>query len=301
MVEEYLQIPDHPNHAVYRHSPYNVINLSSQRSLSINYLKGFAYIKISNKSIYLHLLFAKLFHPDYEEGDTISFRDGIKSNYFPENLLVIKSISLEITLDEVVDSSIDLRDKFSLPDISKNARNTRMVNREDFIKSIKQLRRVFASINSTPKVYVFKDFCKGSPILSVGKKADCQLKLGDTSLCTSNGSFSTAYKLYEAYKDLFLYDDICFYCNNPRSFTFFRGYEIAASEGYNEAVIDHFLQFIQHIICDGNEAVYFYLMKWIASIIQLPDTKLEVAVIIVGEPRTGKTTFTNIICHLFGK
>ena len=47
--------------------------------------------------------------------------------------------------------------------------------------------------------------------------------------------------------------------------------------------------------------MYHYLMKWVAQIIQQPDTKLEVAVVIIGETRTGKTTFTNIISSLFGR
>jgi hypothetical protein len=44
-----------------------------------------------------------------------------------------------------------------------------------------------------------------------------------------------------------------------------------------------------------------YIINWIAQILQQPGTKLETSLVIIGETRTGKTTFTNVISKLFGR
>jgi hypothetical protein len=104
---------------------------------------------------------------------------------------------------------------------------------------------------------------------------------------------------------LFTYDDVCFYTKNPTSFTFFRGYDILPADEFNPSIIQPFLDFTFEIICDGNDELYHYLIRWIASILIRPETKqavkLEVAIIIIGETRTGKTTFVDVLSKLFGR
>ena len=176
-----------------------------------------------------------------------------------------------------------------------------MQSREEIIQAILNLRQIFAAINSTPMVFVFKDFAQGQPILAVGKNADMKQKLSSIIISQSNENFGTALQVYNRYKNLFMYDDVCFFSESPTSFTFFRGYDFSADEGFNEAAIDLFTNFVYEIICDREDSVYEYLMQWIAQIVQQPWSKLETSLVILGETRKGKTTFTNILCHLLGR
>jgi len=301
MEEDYVPIPDHPEYAVRRTPPYNVLNLATGHSRTVSPMRGLPRITIGNKSIYLHTLFAKLFLEDYTEGDLITWRDGDKMNYAPDNLVVVKKMRADVELSEVIEATIDLYNTFSFRDIETKARTNTMQTREEIVISIMDLRQIFASINSTPKTYVFKDFSKGQPVISVGNKAAMQEKLRDIKVSESSREYHTALLLYTRHKSLFVYDDVCFYSQNPTSFTFYRGYDFNPAEGFNEAIINPFLHFVQEIICDGSQEVYAYIMKWIAQIIQQPATKLETALVILGDTRTGKTTFTNVISHLLGR
>jgi hypothetical protein len=54
-------------------------------------------------------------------------------------------------------------------------------------------------------------------------------------------------------------------------------------------------------ICDNDEVVYQYVLRWIKNIVANPIAKNEVALILKSLQGTGKTNlFTNIICDLLG-
>jgi phage/plasmid-associated DNA primase len=57
---------------------------------------------------------------------------------------------------------------------------------------------------------------------------------------------------------------------------------------------------LQHVIAAGDEIVYKYVTSWYAAIIQNPTFKSQVMLIIQGKQGSGKTLFTNILCHLLG-
>ena len=298
---EYIEIPNHPDHAIQYSPPYAVINISKMRTLTVQHNRDYPYVKIKDSKIYMHILIAQCFIPEYKEGCKISWKDGDKRNFFPENILIVNDEKPEIEIEEVIHTSINIRDQYNFRDFQKTYKQNPMATREDIIAAIIDLRRIFAAVNSTPKVFLFKDFSKGEPLIAVAKKSDAGLKLGDITMSSHNKIYENALNLYKLYKTLFTYDDVCFYSNNPLSFTFFRGYDIEPSDGYNEACITPFINFVHAIICDGNESVFAYILQWVATILQRPDTKLEVALVILGETRTGKNTFTNVLCNLFGR
>jgi phage/plasmid-associated DNA primase len=66
-------------------------------------------------------------------------------------------------------------------------------------------------------------------------------------------------------------------------------------------LIEHFLHHIKHVIASDDESLYQYIMKWIASILQVPTFKNKVMLLIQGRQGSGKTLFTNVICHLLGE
>ncbi len=62
-----------------------------------------------------------------------------------------------------------------------------------------------------------------------------------------------------------------------------------------------FLDFIREIICSGNAEYYEYLVSWMAQLVQSPEIKAGVAVILRGNKGVGKGKFTQQFGSLFGR
>lgn len=69
----------------------------------------------------------------------------------------------------------------------------------------------------------------------------------------------------------------------------------------NMEVLKPFLEFVKDIICDGDNEQYQWLIKWIAHTYQYPNSRTRCALILLSkEEGTGKGTFCDIICYIFG-
>lgn len=62
-----------------------------------------------------------------------------------------------------------------------------------------------------------------------------------------------------------------------------------------------FLEHVRYNICSGNEEYYNYLVRWMARLVQQPDTPGEVAVVLRGKRGTGKGIFAKTLGALFGR
>lgn len=62
-----------------------------------------------------------------------------------------------------------------------------------------------------------------------------------------------------------------------------------------------YLGHIAENIAGGNDEIYNYIICWMASIIQRPDSKLETALVLRGREGTGKGVFAHEFGYLFGK
>ena len=60
--------------------------------------------------------------------------------------------------------------------------------------------------------------------------------------------------------------------------------------GKPDASCELFLWHVKHILCKGNEDNYDYLIKWFAHMVQKPNEKPGVAVVVTGEKGVGKDT-----------
>lgn len=56
-----------------------------------------------------------------------------------------------------------------------------------------------------------------------------------------------------------------------------------------------------HVVCDGNQEAYDYLIGWMAQAVQHPDRQGEVAVVIHGAKGVGKNTIGNYFSRIFGQ
>lgn len=78
------------------------------------------------------------------------------------------------------------------------------------------------------------------------------------------------------------------------------GFEIEAVEGDNK--LDRIMWHLLHVICNGNQDHFHYLLGWMAQIIQRPEKKTGVCVVLKSEGRgTGKSTVSVLMEKLLGQ
>lgn len=83
----------------------------------------------------------------------------------------------------------------------------------------------------------------------------------------------------------------------PRTYNLWRGFSVEARPGRCEKFLDH----VKRNICSGDEAVYEYLVGWMAHAVQYPDQQGHVAVVMKGKKGAGKGKFANTFGRLFGR
>jgi phage/plasmid-associated DNA primase len=62
-----------------------------------------------------------------------------------------------------------------------------------------------------------------------------------------------------------------------------------------------FLNHVREGLCDGDEAIYTYVLSWMARAVQVPNVPGEVAIVLRGRQGTGKSIFARTFGALFGK
>lgn len=91
--------------------------------------------------------------------------------------------------------------------------------------------------------------------------------------------------------------------NNINKFCTWRGFgfkPLQADEAVDEDLFKNLLFLMKAVLCSDNGELADHFIKWLASIIQKPDTKTEVAYIFCGKEGVGKSTVGRIIDRLFG-
>lgn len=101
-------------------------------------------------------------------------------------------------------------------------------------------------------------------------------------------------------KNFITIEEMVFYDENPKTFNLFQGYEFDQVEEVELELIRPFIDHVYNIICSRNNDLYKYLMYWIGYLFQDPKAKTQVAIVLTGAEGTGKTTFTEVLCHLLG-
>ena len=83
----------------------------------------------------------------------------------------------------------------------------------------------------------------------------------------------------------------------PGVYNSWQGWGVKPQSGNAEIALD----FIRLVICNSDETVFNYVIGWLARAVQQPDKPAEVALILRSQERgTGKSTFGNMICDIFG-
>jgi hypothetical protein len=157
---------------------------------------------------------------------------------------------------------------------------------------------IFREINNriqTLEISAFKAWCanKSVPVTSInaeGNKLTEQVKLFDLWF---NSRLRFEYTTVD-------FDPSKTFDRNDRRndvYNMWRGWETVAKPGsYKEA-----LQFIYEIICDRNKKHFFWVLSWIADLVQNPADPKGVALVLIGSKGIGKTFFGEMICALLGE
>lgn len=83
----------------------------------------------------------------------------------------------------------------------------------------------------------------------------------------------------------------------PNMYNLWQGFAYPAKEGNFDLFMDH----IRNNICSYNDTHFDYLIRWMASVVQFPDTQGHTAVVLRGKRGTGKSFFVNQFGKLFGR
>ncbi len=80
-------------------------------------------------------------------------------------------------------------------------------------------------------------------------------------------------------------------------FNLYEGLALEPIEGDCTVYLNHLLR----VVCAGNEEAYQYLIQWMAHIIQKPDEKPSVAIVMKSVPGTGKGTTVKPLLQILGQ
>ncbi len=83
----------------------------------------------------------------------------------------------------------------------------------------------------------------------------------------------------------------------PDKYNLWRGFAVPAKVGRNH---ESFLQHIRENICSDNEEWYTYFINWLAHMVQKPAEIAGVAIVIRGDPGTGKSFIPTHLARLLG-
>lgn len=88
-----------------------------------------------------------------------------------------------------------------------------------------------------------------------------------------------------------------------RAFNMFTGFRFRYNPEFevDTELLSPYLDHAKHIICDGNEEVYEFLIQWLAHLVQVPDVKPQSALLLRSPEGTGKDLFFKGIRNMIGE
>ncbi len=166
---------------------------------------------------------------------------------------------------------------------------------------VKQLNREYAVITFGGKVRIMYEYMDdyGQPTQAFMTKQDFHLKIANLKKIWTKRGDVTAAHFWICHKDRRVYNGLTF---NPKSapegyYNLWRGFAVEPSEGDCSLFLNH----CSDVVCNGDKKHYIYLLSWLAHLVQRPEQKIGVAIILRGLKGTGKGVFMNTIGELFGK
>ena len=113
--------------------------------------------------------------------------------------------------------------------------------------------------------------------------------------------YVTMFDLFKRNKLLFHVNGITFIDNDSDYISIFHGYEFDTVTSVDMDILADYLKLIKEGICDNDEKLFDYVIKWMAYVIQNPGKKTGIPLVLQGLEGCGKNTFSDIFSNLIGK
>lgn len=191
---------------------------------------------------------------------------------------------------------MDFQDEFSFSDFRRKCPY------RDLEVCKNDLLRLVVYLDHSPEAYLMKDTddLTGKPKLSYCSEMHAKQKLNKITAAFIGQRKVTAWDILMSDLTLFTKRCIRFYSKDKRDFSYFKGYDYEVGN-VNYNLIQPWLDHVKNVICDHDEEAFNYFLKWFSSILQTPDYKTGIAILIIGSQGTGKNDFfSNILAKLLG-
>ena len=105
----------------------------------------------------------------------------------------------------------------------------------------------------------------------------------------SKGTMEPVSKIWMGHTSRRTYEDIVFLPNKevPNAYNYWQGFSVDTDRTKSCRL---FLKHLREVVCNDNPEYFDYLIKWLAHMIQKPEDKPGVAIVIKGKKGTGKDT-----------
>ena len=319
---DFVELKQFPKYQILNQFPFTIRKADSGFVIRTKSKKGYISIYLDSKDRSFHHVIAAQFL-NLKDGDRVRFKkrntDQIDINdYKLDNLVVIKNndsddsdppvrgkvideepVNHRITWNDVKEHKIDIKDDWNISNLIEFS-PFKVGSYNGDLDIVRTMRHVFATVHSTPEIFIFKDQVKDGFKLSYTNEATAKQKLNKIIIGHIDRKPISALDIYMKYTELFTFNFLSFYSKDSKAFSYFRGYDYTEVKEINEELINPFLNHVKEVICDNDERLDKYVNNWFAEILQKPDCKLQTALTLIGEQGTGKNVFTDVLCKLLG-
>ncbi|KAA6380709.1 MAG: hypothetical protein EZS28_023765 [Streblomastix strix] len=216
-----------------------------------------------------------------------------------QNYEVKKQQKISDTVQQIENHEIDLKDQFTLIDVSSKALNGKYENKLELVaQDLLRIIKVIPCQNGWCFIIKEYDCIAGKNTIKYKNKTALYDQLRSIRLWQDGKKHITAIDALEQYHSLFEKIGMKFTSNNEGIFSVFQGFKYMQLDEVDQTKIDQFLGLVKDTISANDERVYEYILNWFSFIVQNVGKKTETAIILKGLQGIGKNVFTNVLCEL---
>ncbi|KAA6375915.1 MAG: hypothetical protein EZS28_028558, partial [Streblomastix strix] len=219
----------------------------------------------------------KYYNKDYYEQ---TIKPLLKQNYE-----VKKQQKISDTVQQIENHEIDLKDPFTLIDVSCKSLNGKYENKLELVaQDLLRIIKVIPCQNGWCFIIKEYDCIAGKNTIKYKNKTALYDQLRSIRLWQDGKKHITAIDALEQYHSLFEKIGMKFISNNEGIFSIFQGFKYMQLDEVDQIKIDKFLGLVKDTISANDE--------------RNVGKKTETAIILKGLQGIGKNVFTNVLCEL---
>ncbi|KAA6373697.1 MAG: hypothetical protein EZS28_030776 [Streblomastix strix] len=198
-----------------------------------------------------------------------------------QNYEVKKQQKISDTVQQIENHEIDLKDPFTLIDVSCKALNGKCENKLELVaQDLLRIIKVIPYQNGWCFIIKEYDCIAGKNTIKYKNKTALHDQLRSIRLWQDGKKHITAIDALEQYYSLFEKIGMKFTSNNEGIFSIFQGFKYMQLDEVDQTKIDKFLGLVKDTISASDERVYEYILNWFSFIVQNVGKKTEIAIIL---------------------